>query len=88
MIVAILSRRVGTLVVVMLFGLLVVMIIGLLVVMLFSLLLAVIFGAILRADSERDHGGEGERRQGEDKRFPRMLMHGQSSTDCFEEQAL
>jgi hypothetical protein len=61
MVVAVLGRRVGTIV----------------VVMLLSFLFAVIFGAILRADGDRDHGGEGKGRHGQDKRFPRVLMHGQ-----------
>jgi hypothetical protein len=48
MIVAVLGRRIGTIV----------------VVMLFRFLVAVIFGAILRTDGDGNHGGEGERRQG------------------------
>ena len=48
MIVAVLGRRIGTII----------------VVMLFRFLVAVIFGAILRTYCDRDHGGERERRQG------------------------
>jgi len=48
MIVAVLGRRIGAIV----------------VVMLFRFLVAVIFGAILRTYCDRNHGGEGERRQG------------------------
>ena len=80
MIMAVLSGRVGTIVVVMLFRSLIAMIVG--------FLLAVILGAVLRADGNGDHGGEGESRHGEYKRLPRVLMHGQSSTDCFEEPAV
>jgi hypothetical protein len=77
MIVAVLGRRVRTIVVVT------IVVVTILVAMLIGLLFAVIFRAILRTDGDRDHGGEGERRDGKDKRFPRMLMHGQSSTDCL-----